>query len=205
MEKTERSNNLNGGPKQHYEIIRELGDCYTTVGRYEDAKNCYDKAALLSPDDAAPYVGLGVIAFQNELLDDADIAFRVACRLDSKCAKAYCGLGMVEQKRGNYEKAFDYYLKCLEIDADNLTALLGLFQSSCQMGTFGKVIYYLELYLQMHPADTSVMFTLAALYIKDKRFEQSKRILCDLLVFEPDNKEARSLLEEVEHNLSQNQ
>lgn len=218
METTERSSNvepaentvllpkgLNADRKQHYEVMCELGDCYTNVGRYEDAKRCYDKAAMLAPDDAGPYVGLGVIAFQNELFDDAEVAFRVACRLDTKCSKGMCGLGMVAQKRGNYEKAFDHYLKCLELDADNLTALLGLFQSSCQMGTFSKVIYYLEIYLQMHPADASVMFTLAALYIKEGQLEQSKKLLSDLLIFEPHNKEARSLLEEVEHNLSRNQ
>lgn len=202
MEAIEQSSNLDGGQKQHCEVMRELGDCYTKVGRYEDAKVCYDKAALLDPDDSAPYVGLGVIAMQNELLDDAEIAFRVACRLDNRCAKGYCGLGMVAQKRNDFEKAFDNYLKCLDIDADNLTALLGLFQSSCQMGTFGKVIYYLELYLQMHPGDTSVMFTLAALYMKDNKLDESKNILLNLLVFEPENKEASGLLEEVEHNLS---
>jgi tetratricopeptide (TPR) repeat protein len=204
MQRTEQNSKVENSETQRYDVLQELGDCYSSVGRYEDAKGCYEKAASLAPDEAGPYVGLGVIALQNELADDAEIAFRVACRLDSKCAEGYCGLGMVAQKRGNYEKAFDCYLKCLEIDADNLTALLGLFQSSCQMGTFEKVIYYLEMYLQMHPADTSVMFTLAALYMKDDRLEQSKNVLIDVLTLEPENREASNLLEEVEHNLSQN-
>ena len=188
--------------RQHYEVMKELGDCYTSNGDYEKAKRCYEKASTLGPDEPGPYVGLGVIAFQNGLLEDAEISFRVACRLDPKCAEGFSGLAMVEQKRENWEKAFEMYLKCLELDTDNLTALLGLFQVSCQMGSFEKVIHYLEVYIEMHPADTSVMYTLSALYMKDGRLEESRQSLLNILALDSENKDAANLLEEVEHSLS---
>jgi tetratricopeptide (TPR) repeat protein len=188
---------------QHYEVLQELGDCYTSVGNGIEAQRCYEKAASLGPDEPGPYVGLGVVALQKNLFDDAEIAFRVACRLDINCAKAYAGLAIVAQQRGDYKQAFNMYLKCLELDTDNLTALLGLFQTSCQMGSFAKVIHYLEVYLSMHPGDTSVMFSLAALYMREGRLEQSKKILLDVLTLDPVNKDAANLLEEVEHSLAQ--
>ncbi|MHC4616158.1 MAG: tetratricopeptide repeat protein [Planctomycetota bacterium] len=187
---------------QRYEVLQELGDCYTSVGNYTQAQKCYEKAASLGPDEAGPYVGLGVVALEKNLLDDAEIAFRVACRLDVKCAKAYAGLAMVAQQRADYGQAFEMYLKCLELDSDNSIALLGLFQASCQMGSFSKIIHYLELYLDMHPADTSVMFSLAALYMKDGRLEHARRILLAVLTLEPANKDAANLLEEVEHTVA---
>ena len=95
------------------------------------------------------------------------------------------------------------YLKCLELDSENLTALLGLFQTSCQMGSFSKVIHYLEVYLNMHPGDTSVMFSLAALYMKNEQFEQSRKTLLDVITLDASNQDAVNLLEEVEHNLAQ--
>jgi len=55
----------------------------------------------------------------------------------------------------------------------------------------------------MHPGDTSVMLSLSALYMKDGRFEQSKKILLDILTLDPPNKDAANLLEEVEHSLAQ--
>jgi predicted Zn-dependent protease len=70
------------------------------------------------------------------------------------------------------------------------------------MGSFAKVIHYLKLYLKMHPGDTSVMFPLAALCMKDGRLEQSQKILLELLTLDPDNKDAANLLEEVEHGLA---
>ena len=188
---------------QHYEVLQELGDCHTSVGNYAAAQHYYEKAALLEPDEPGPYVGLGVVALQRNLLDDAEIAFRVACRLDPNSAKAYAGLAMVAQQKKDYEQAFELYMKSLDLDGDNIAALLGLFQASCQMGSFAKVIHYLQLYLNMHPGDTSVMFCLAALYMKENRFEKSKKILLDILALDSANQEAANLLEEVEHGLAQ--
>jgi cytochrome c-type biogenesis protein CcmH/NrfG len=188
---------------QHYEVLQELGDCHNTVGNYAQAQRYYEKAATFAPDEPGPYVGLGVIALQKGCLDDAETAFRVACRLDPNCIKAYAGLGMIAQQKTDYKRAFEMYLKCLELDTDNLMALLGLFQTSCQMGSFAEITHYLEVYLDMHPGDTSVMFPLAALYMKDGRFHESRAVLLDLLALDENHKDAVDLLEEVEHVLAQ--
>ncbi len=188
---------------QHYEVLQELGDCHTSLGNYTQAKKYYEKAAVLATDEAGPYVGLGVIALQENMLEDAEAAFKVACRLDKNCAKAYAGLGLVAQKKSDYRRSFEMYLKCLELDSDNIAALLGLFQTSSQMGSFEQVTHYLEVYLDMHPGDTSVMFPLAALYLKDGKLEQSKQVLYDLLTLDSGHKDASNLLEEVEHSLAQ--
>ncbi|UCF14115.1 MAG: tetratricopeptide repeat protein [Phycisphaerales bacterium] len=198
-------NNADQGhdPTGEYERLQELADCYISTGDYSQAQLCYEKAANLAPDEPVPYLGLGVVALQEGSLDDAEIAFRVACRLDPGCARAYAGLGMVWQQKGDYRQAFDMYLKCLEHDTDNLIALLGLFQSSCQMGSFAKVIQYLEVYLSMHPGDTSVMFPLAALYMKEGSLEKSRKIVCELLMLDPGHEDAINLLEELDHYLAE--
>jgi len=178
---------------QHYEAIQEMGDCYASVGNYKLAQKYYDKAAVLAPDAPDPYVGLGVVALQNNQLDDAEIAFKVACRLDANCAKAYAGLGLTAQQKTDYKQAFEMYLKSLELDTENLIALLGLFQASCQMGSFEQITHYLDVYLNMHPGDTSVMFPLAALYMKDGRFEESRKVLLDILTLDKNHKDAANL------------
>jgi tetratricopeptide (TPR) repeat protein len=186
-----------------YEELQELGHHYTFIGDYTRAQKYFEKATSLSPDEPGPYVGLGIVDFQKGLLEDAEIAFRVACRLAPDYSRAYAGLAMVAQKKADYEKAFEMYLKCLELDTDNMTALLGLFQTSRQMGSFAKVVHCLELYLDTHLQDTSVMFSLAALYVKEGRFEQSRKVLLDILTFDRENKDAANLLEEVNHNMAQ--
>ena len=191
-----------GYPMQHYEVLQELGDCYTCAGNHISAQDCYEQAAVLGPDEAGPYIGLGVIALQKELLEDAESAFKIAIRLDRGNSKAYTGLAMVLQRKGQYQQGFDMYLKSLDLDCDNLTALLGLFQTSCYMGSFSKVIFYLETYLNIHPGDISVMFTLAALYLKDGKAEKSKQVLQNILALDNSNADAAKLLEEAEHQLA---
>jgi tetratricopeptide (TPR) repeat protein len=186
---------------QHYEVLMEYGDCLVNVSKYDEAQKHYEQAALLCPDAAGPYVGLGVVALQKNLPEDAELAFRVACRLGPQCAKAYAGLAMVSQQRKQFDEAFRLFLKALEIEQDNMTALLGLFQTSIQMGSFEKIIHYLAVYLETHPGDTSVMFALAALYMKDGQFAESRKILLDILSLVPENKDATDLLEEVEHEI----
>lgn len=183
--------------------LQEMGDHYTSICDHFQAQKCYEKAAMLDPDASGPYVGLGILDLKKGNLDDAEIAFRVACRLDPSCSRAYSGMAMVAQENADYKKAFEMYLKCLELDTDNLAALLGLFQASCQMGSFAKVIHYLKLYLTMHPKDNSVKFTLAALYIREGRFERSRDMLLEILNDDPENKDAENLLEEVDRNLFQ--
>ncbi len=189
------------GILENYEANLCLGQTYLDNGDYQRAKSFYEDLANSQPDNPEPYVGLGTIDLQLEKLDNAEISFRIAARLDKNCSRAYCGLAMVAHKKDDYQKAFDLYLKCLDLDTDNLTALLGLFQASCQMGSFAKVIYYLQMYLDMHPEDTAVMLSLAALYVKDEKLIEAKKILMNIIMIEPENDEALKFLEEVEHDM----
>ena len=191
------------GYKQHYDVLIERGDCYATIGEYERAQQCYGKAAALAPDEPGPYIGLGAVSLQKGLLEDAEVAFKVACRLDNNCARAYCGLAMVYQQRMDFTQACQMYSRCLELDGDNLIALLGLFQSSCQMGAFSKIMHYMEVYLDMRPGDTAIMFCLATLYMNDGQFSKAKKVLSNVLILDPANRNAANLLEEVEHEFAQ--
>ncbi|RKY04768.1 MAG: hypothetical protein DRP66_11300 [Planctomycetota bacterium] len=203
MDKSAKELVCDSGWGQDYEVVKEMGDCHAAVGQYDHARACYGRAASLGPDEAGPYVGSGVVELQNGNLAEAETAFRVACRLDPGCSKAYCGLAMISQQRDDPAAASDLYLKSLDLDKDNLTALLGLFQLSCRTGTFSKLIHHLEVYLDMHPGDISVMFCLATLHLKDGRWDKAKELLGNIVILDGQNADAANLLEEVEHILSQ--
>jgi len=190
------------GLDQRYEVLKELGDCHASLGNYDRARHCYAEAALLAADKAGPHVGRGVVAIQGGALAEAEEAFNEALRVDPDCPEAWCGLAMLKQQCKEYVDSFDLYLKCLEKNADNLVALLGLFQTSCQMGTFAKVIHYLELYLDRHMGDVSVLFCLAALYARDNRLAEALAALDAILTLEPGHAEAAALRTEVAGKLA---
>jgi tetratricopeptide (TPR) repeat protein len=186
---------------QEYQLLMDLADHYAALSETRRARRCYLRAAQLEPAAAGPLVRLGTLALQEQALDQAQQAFEQACRLRGDRCEAYAGLAMVYQHRCQFPLAFDMYLKCLDADQDNLVALLGLFQTSCQMGSFAKVIHYLEVYLDRHPGDTAVLFCLATLYAREGLLLRARRALLDVLALEPDKPEAADLLTAVQQSL----
>ena len=189
------------GIRQRYTTLKELGDGHAAAGRTHPARRCYEMACELAPEESGPYVGLGAVAVQDSRYDEARRSFEIARRLEPDCAEAYGGLAMVHQECQDYPAAFEMYLRCLELDTDNLMALLGLFQTSCQMGTFEKIVHYLEVYLKTHSDDTAVLFCLATLYARDGKLETAGRTLRRVLEIEPRNFEAAKLLAQVTRSL----
>ena len=180
---------------QRFDVLMELAECQSALGDLNRARCCYRQAGRLEPDRP----------IQLDRLDEAEAAFQAAAQRQPSCAEAYGGLAMVRQRRGDYAGAFDMHLKCLELDTDNLVALLGLFQTSCQMGTFAKVIHYLEVYLDRHPGDTSVLFCLATLYAREGQLGPARDCLLDVLALEPGKAEAEQLLDAVRRQLAETQ
>ena len=200
---------MTGGPaenvKGRYAALKELGDCHAAVGDTAAARQCYQDACSLAPEETGAYVGLGVLAVQDDRLEEARRSFDIARHLDPECAEAYEGLATVHRRTQNFPGAFEMYLKCLELDTNNLMALLGLFQTSCQMGTFSKITYYLETFLEQHPNDTAVLFCLATLYARDGRLRPASKALRTLLDLEPNKIEAAKLLAQVTNSLARDE
>jgi tetratricopeptide (TPR) repeat protein len=190
---------------QHYEVLLELAECYAALADTRAASDCYHQAMALAPDQAQPHVGLGTVAVEAQQWEQAEAEFTQAVRLEPDSAEGYGGLALVRQHRQDYAAAFDMYLRCLDRDSDNLVALLGLFQTSRQMGNFSKIVQYLELYLQRHPDDASVLFCLGSLYARDGQFQDARRTLRRVLELEPGKPEAMEMLVEVEQRLSRPQ
>ena len=187
----------------HCSILMHMADCYAAASDSELAERYYRAASALSPARAAPYVGLGAMALQAEQFARARQFFETASQLQADCSEAYSGLAIIHQKCRDYSAAFEMHLKCLELDTDNLVALLGLFQTSCEMGTFSKIIHYLEVYIDRNPTDTSVLFCLATLYAREGRLYEARRVTLEILAHEPGKTGAAQLLTQLNDTLAE--
>jgi len=186
-----------GDDRSRFQGLQRRGDELAGAGEHELARQCYNRAARCAPSEPAPYVGLGHVWIHTGRLDRAERAFRIAIRLDADCAAAYDGLAMIQQHRRQYPAAFETYLQSLSRNGDNLVALLGLFQMSCKMGTFERIIGYLQRYLAGHPGDAAVLLCLGSLYAREGRWQDASRALRQVLRAEPHKREAALLLAEV--------
>lgn len=188
-----------------YERLKDMGDCCTIAGDLSQAQLHYTQALECQPHRAEAHVGLGAVAMAQARPDDAKRHFRQAVALDSRCSEAYAGLALIHQDAGDYREAFDLYLRCLEFNSDHLLALLGLFQVSCQMGTFSMIIRYLKLYLQRQGDDVAVLFCLATLHARGGALKAAREVALRVLALEPTHTEAQALLDRIESAILQGQ
>ena len=208
-----RSGTLQGGTdgnrlnaaERHYKIMSLLAECYGSLRDDTLSERYWRAAAALAPTKADPHVALGTMALQNQQLDRAQRHFEVARQHNVDCIEACDALAMVFQQKQDYASAFEMYLKCLELNPDNMVAMLGLFQTSCKMGSFAKIIHFLEVYIEKHPSDASVLFCLATLYAKDGSLAKAQVAVEQVLDQEPDKQDAKSLLAELRSALAESQ
>ncbi|MBE0537339.1 MAG: tetratricopeptide repeat protein [Phycisphaerae bacterium] len=182
-----------------YEFLMRRAEYGVAAGRCEQARNDYQAAASLAPHNAAPLVGLGVVALHTHHLKEAQAAFEAACRLEAGCAKGLCGLAIVHHRNGRSEDAVRTYCQCLEQDGDNVTALLGLLDLSGEKKRWGEIRYFLQQYLLRHSDDVAVMLCLGAVYLNQEEFAAASDILFDILILDPRNATAAALVEELDH------
>jgi tetratricopeptide (TPR) repeat protein len=168
---------------------------------YEQAReNCLAAVAEEGQVDAC--IRLGALAAEAGRWEEAAEALKAAIALDPRCAEAYGSLAMIHHRREQYPQAVEMYLQCLQLNSDNLIALLGLFQTCCKMGSFAVIIRYLEIYLAGHPRDVAVLFCLATLYARDGELHKARGVLRTILGLEPAKAEALDLLAQVEAALA---
>ncbi len=183
----------------------DLANYYLALDEFENAREFFDRASKIDPDNPEPYIGTGLIAMAQGDDESAMAALVLSVKLGQDNSKAHASLASLYQKLGEFENSFTCYLKSLELDCDNMAALLGLFQVSAQMGSFSKMIYYLEQYLMKHPDDLSVLFCLSNLYIKENKLDLAKDILVELISLDANHKDALELLEEVDNMIAQDE
>ncbi|MCY2926952.1 MAG: hypothetical protein NT031_16265 [Planctomycetota bacterium] len=181
-----------------YDRLKDMGDCCTVAGDLGQAHEHYAQALACQPNRAEAHVALGAVAIAQTRPDDAKLHFRQALALDSRCSQAYAGLALIHQDAGDFRQAFDLYLRCLEFNGDHLLALLGLFQVSCQMGTFAMIVRYLKLYLQRHGDDVAVLFCLATLHARSGALKAAREVALRVLALDPAHTEARALLTQIQ-------
>ncbi len=182
-----------------YDFLIRRAEYYLAANRFEPARLDYIKASLQAPHKPGPYVGLGLVALQTHDLQKARTAFETACRLDPACARAFCGLAIVNHTQSRSEQALGMYCRCLELDGDNITALLGLMELSAQHGRFKEIKRFLRQYAVRHPEDVASRLALAAVHLNEDQFAAAREVLMDVLIIEPRNATASAILEELAH------
>lgn len=90
---------------------------YLEAGKYEEAKDSFEKEIEKGKNLDEAYRGLGIACFELEAYEDASKAFELATEHETEeTAILYSMMGACYVETGKYEKALDVYTKALSME-----------------------------------------------------------------------------------------
>ena len=123
----------NGAPRiDHEAAVRhnEAGQGYESGSRFAEAQKEYENSIEKDPDYATPWNNLGMLAYRQGRLNEADSLLDKNVKLDPSNAVALYNLGDIRLEMADSSKAVLYYSLAIDADAtllhtyNNLGALL---------------------------------------------------------------------------------
>ncbi|MGE0199735.1 MAG: tetratricopeptide repeat protein [Candidatus Melainabacteria bacterium] len=100
---------LKPSKSQQEKIQLALGACWQQLHNIDQARQAYEAARLLNPENPLVYYNLGIVYNEMGRLSDSVSAYQVALRLKPTLANARYGLALTLDKQKRYDDALGAY------------------------------------------------------------------------------------------------
>ena len=107
------------------EALVNLGNAYILKKKYSEAISSFQKAISLK-ELPGFWTCLGNAYFANNDIANAEISYQRSVSLGSNSSKAFNNLGVISNKKGNFEEAKGYFLQAINVDKNSVEALCNL-------------------------------------------------------------------------------
>jgi len=151
---------------------------------------------------------LGKLALKRArtLFDSTKIADKVKAvfnkvmsrKTEAEMNKEAHAKGVAYWEQGKKEKAFSIVCEIFGKDPDNIDLLNSIFSMGMELKKYEAVEKSIKEYLQCHPANLEALVLLAEILICLGRTDQSKAELKKIMIFDPQNKRANLLVNQIE-------
>src|SRR5437867_3380290 len=159
------------------------------AGNYAAAAQLFEKAHQESPRCDIPFY-LGLARYRLKQTDAALIAFQVAVQCDPKLVPAHLALGEAYTQKGNDGEALSAYLKALDLEPRNHSALRGATSIYLRNEVNDKAVPLLETLIAADRKDPQARVDLAAAYAATGNREGAQAQFQEALRLKPDNASA---------------
>jgi arylsulfatase A-like enzyme/Flp pilus assembly protein TadD len=132
-------------------IYSRLGIDYLHLQDFPKAVDALNQAKEINPLDLDNLLNLGMAYLQQGRRDDAERAFKAITAQNDRFAPAYDGLGLLAVERKDTETARREFEKALEVNPQEVRALLDLGILYQQTGNREQALHYLQAFLDKAP------------------------------------------------------
>jgi Flp pilus assembly protein TadD len=145
----------------YYRHQVDKGLIYFNEGKYQEALNEFEVAAIFRPNDPIVYIYLGNVYTAVGMFDLAELEYRVAIELDPENPGYINNLANTFHARGMYDEAITLYKQALEFAPENKEFHKNLANSYYGAGEFVLSIEEFEKVLLLDNSDTEALIRIS--------------------------------------------
>lgn len=168
---------------------------FDELGRAQEAVVEWEEARRLDPSDPVPLMNLAAVSFQAERYPEAIMLWKKALEIDPDSNDACLHLGTAYLKQNNIEEAIRSWQKILDRAPSHTEALINLGTAFYRKGDFEKAVEVWRKAEDVAPEDPKIHYNLALALMYRRNYRESLEELEEVLRLEPDNTQARMLME----------
>ncbi|MFQ5697607.1 MAG: tetratricopeptide repeat protein [Myxococcota bacterium] len=178
-------------------VACDRGRLQVDQGQLDEARACFLEALDLAPESADGHLGLGSLLLHAGRAGDAQREFQAA--LDrAPDAAAWSGLGLALQAQESHVEALEAFERALDLDPELPAALFGTVQAGFAAGRLEPASRRLERFLERHPGNLDLTFTLAGIWKELGDAEGALRLLDRIETFDASYRGAADLRRKLE-------
>lgn len=175
------------------ELQYNLGILYEKTKDFEKAKNSYQKAISISPQDDF-YYNLGEVLVTLNEWDEAIKAFKTVIANDANDGNCYFNLGICYFNKDEINLATDNFQKAVELNPQDIFAYFYLGNIYQNKGLINFAIENYQKVLAISPDYSWAYFNLASIAYKNDNFEQAREYLLKTIEYNNSDIETYKLL-----------
>lgn len=137
-----------------------LGSASAALGRLDDARQNFERALEIRPDNAEVLFSLGLVAKRQGELEEAATCFANAAVRDPSLGEALVELGVVYEVLGRHQEAVDACWRAVSVIPDDEGALLCLGVARYQLGLYEGADQAFEAVIEQNPDSSRARYGL---------------------------------------------
>jgi len=188
--------------RQKVEDLCNKGKTMLKVGRDDDAVKCFVQALTIDVRHQETLHTLAMLYLQKQMFGAASALFKQLGEMTND-AVHYSHLGLSQYQQNNFSEALRAYQKSLELDDTRPQRFVSLSQVYRAMEKPFHAIVALNKAIDIDEENLDLLFLLIDLQIETKNTEGAELVIKNILLVDPENKEAKKMLRKIKAPLKE--
>jgi len=177
-----------------YNAYNFLAVYFKSINKVDKAISALKKTIEINPDIVNAHHNSGITYFENGKLDEAINAFKNSLKIDPDFFESHRCLGLVYTNNGDYNNAIIHLKRALEINRNQIDALNLLGFAYINTNKYDEAISTYSISLKLNPMQADSWYNLGWIYFKENNPDEAIIGFKNVLMLQPDNEKALSLL-----------